>query len=592
MSRSPALPAALAAAAAVLAACGDLSRPTAPAVIAAGPRAALSPSAACTRDGGSYLQKEIGTLFSDSRLRLAARARRDSVAARCTYTEATGSHAYPAGTAAQTLSSASALALNYTEWLLDQRAAGRVVADDAFLWTYVGRLFRYVGYAVPASPNVFDRTGFVRVCRSNVDCHVEAPDGRKAIRFPAGALSTQPGIPFLVTGLAATCDPFSSFSSYSIFGGCFDISVDPKAGASFKLASRGTIVELCTTDRGTPSYITARRSDVYSGQTTTQGKLGQRSGLDAGGLTPISFRPYAPSILSKNPHDPQDGDYWCENEKPAPAATSAFARAGDALLALLRPRLAYAGHGGLGTLPGFTDELSVFGPLDGYAFNGDFQGDPVGGFPSQLAEMRGGSWKLSTFEDPSVASVQEGELFDRRYLLLNQAGGAAAAKEPLTFTGAPREPLTAAPGDPNRVVRLRFRAAILSSRAFDSRFVVRSTKGDLTTIRFVDGASAKSGLLTVTAPVGAVLDRQTSSAAWKQSGVQKFEVTVAFSHGTGTARVTVGLVGQTPLAGYTVAAADLASFAWVLAGRDGQLIGSDDYQLFDVTGEDEAVAPN
>jgi hypothetical protein len=512
------------------------------------------------------------------------------VAARCTYTAATGRNAYPAGTAAQTLSSASALALNYTEWLLEQRAAERVVADDAFFWTYVGRLFGYVGYAVPASPNVFDRTGFVAVCRSDTACQVEAPDGRKAIRFPAGALSTQPGIPFLVTGLAATCDPFSGpFSSYSIYGGCFDISVDPKAGASFKLASSGTIVELCTTDPKTPSYITARRTDVYSAQATTQGKLGQRSGVDAGGLTPISFRPYAPSILTKDPHALQDGDYWCDNIKPAPTTTSAFARAGDALLALFRPRVAYAGHGGLGTLPGFADALSVFGPLDGYAFNGDFEGDAVGAFPGKLAEMRGGSWTLSAFEDPSVASVQEGGLFDRRYLLLNQAGGAASAKAPLTFTGAPREPLKTATGDPNRVVRLRFRAAILSSRAFDTRFAVRSTTGDLTTIQFVDGASAKSGPLVVTAPAGAVLDRQTTSAAWTQSGVQNFEVTVAFSRSTSTARVTVGLVGQPPLAAYTVPALDFASFAWVLAGRDGQLIGSDDYQVFDVTGEDDAI---
>jgi hypothetical protein len=574
-----------------LAACGDVPRPTAPPAAAVAPRAALSLTPACVREDASFLQQQIGTLFSDARLRQTARARRDSVAARCTFAAA---QPYPAANAAQTLASATALALNYTEWLLAQRAAGRVVASDAFLWSYVGRLFGYVGYTVPASANVFDRTGFAQVCRAGAVCQVEAPDGRKAIRFPAGALSgTQPGVPFLVTGIAATCEPFSQFSTYSIFGGCFDISVDPKAGASFALAAPGTIVELCTTAPGTPSYVTARRPDVYSGQITTQGKLGQRSGVTGGGFTPISFRPYAPSILSKNPLDAKDGDYWCDNEKPAPAAaTSAFARAGDALLALFRPRVAYAGHGGLGTLPGFAEALSVFGPLDGYAFNGDFEGDAVGGFPGRLAEMRGGSWTLSTFEDPSVASVRVGGPFGSQYLLLNQAGGASAGKEPLTFTGAPKAPLATAPGDPNRVVRLRFRAAVLSSRAFDTRFVVRSSTDALATLRFADGSSAKAGTLTVLAPAGAELARPTTSAAWGQNGVQSFEVTVSFARGTGRARVMVGFVGQPPLAEYTVNAADLASFGWVLAGRDGQLIGSDDYQLFDVAGEDQAIAAN
>jgi hypothetical protein len=429
-------------------------------------------------------------------------------------------------------------------------------------------------------------------------CQAESPDGQKGIRFTAFALSAYKGIPFLVTGVPVECTPFSGFSSYSLYGRCVDISVDPKPGTSFTLNPQdpGTVVEVCADHLRTPTYVYARRQDVYSSDIVTQGKLGQRSEL-AAGFTPISFRPYPGlSILAKIPADPMDPD-WCVTPRTSAPAGSAGAfgalrQAGDAVLALFRPQVAYAGHGGLTTLPGAVSALSVFGPVDGYAFNGTFEGDPVGAFPGASEEMRDGSWQFLPFPDPSRVSVQSGDLFGGKYLLLNQGGGAAGSKLPLTLSGVLAKPLTPATGDPNRVVRLRLRAAVLSSRAFDTRFEVRSSTGLLATVRYVDGAFAKSGTLQAVAPAAASPPTATATASWGQDGVQPLEVTVAFSGANGTARVTVRLVGGAVLAQYTLPATDLASFAWVLDGRDGQVIGSDDYQVFDVTGEDDAVPAN
>ena len=589
MRRPTSFYSALAATFALVAACGDDSRPTAP---TAAPRAALSVAPACSREDARFLVQGISTIFASAELRRAARDQESVVEGRCKTSTA---QTYPAGTAAATLATAPAAALQYAEWLLARRAAGQVVAGDTFFWTYLVRLIGYVGYTLPTSPLALDASGFVRVCRSGEICQAESPDGQKGIRFTAFALSAQAGIPFLVTGVPVACSPFEDFSPYSVYGRCVDISVDPKAGTSFTLnpAAPGTVVEVCTDHAATPTYVYDRRQDVYSGQITTQGKLGQRSQAGAG-YTPISFRPYAGfSILAKVPADPLQPD-WCESPRTAAptGALGALRQAGDAVLGLFRPRVAYAGHGGLTTLPGAIEALSVFGPIDGYAFNGTFEGDPVGAFPGTSQEMRGGAWELSTFPDPSVASVQSNALFGGKYVNLNQGGGAAAAKLPLTFSGVLDAPLATSTGDPNRVVRLRLRAAVLSSRAFDTRFEVRSSTGLLATIRYADGASAKAGTLQAVAPTGAVEIGGAAVAQWGQNAVQPLEVTMAFSRDAKTARVTVRLVNGPVLAQYTLPATDFARFAWVLDGRDGQVIGSDDYQVFDVTGEGEAVAGN
>lgn len=559
------------------AACGDQPRSTTPLAPGATPRAALTATNACLRGDATFLSQEIATLFSDPRLRQTARGYESTVESRC---KSPTAQPYPAGTAAATLATAPAAALAYTEWLLGQRGQPGWIATDAFFWTYLTRLYGYVGYTIPSLGTGFDPGGFVRVCYSGTVCQVESADGRRGIRLTAGALSLTAGIPFLVTGEPRDCSPFQSFSSYSVYSSCIDISVDPKIGSSFALKAPGTIVEVCTTAPTTPSYVTERRQDVYTGLTTTQGKLGQRSEAGGGTYTPISFRPYATGFLD---------DQWCDNDKPLAAPVGALQRlqrAGDALLALFRPAIAYAGHGGLGTLPGFTDDLSVFGPLDGYAFNGDFERDTVGTFPHTWPEMRTGTWTLSLGPSPSRASVQApSSPFATQHLRLDQGGGASTNKDPLIFTGTLGLPMAPQPGDGDRRVRLRVRTAIATSRGLNARFEARTSTGlAFATFEFQDGSSAQSGTIVPLVPAGATVIGTVGSAPWSQNVVRSLQVTVSFDVANGIATVFVGLVGETAIAQYTLPTTtlpDLASFRWVLGGRDGITVLSDDYQAFD-----------
>lgn len=576
MSRSPSR--LLAALLSLVAACSDQPRSTAPLAPTAGPRAALASAPACAKADALFLSQEIATLFSDPKLRQTARGYESTVEARCRITPPP--LAYPAATLAATLATAPAAALAYTEWLLGQRGQTGYVASDAFLWTYLTRLFGYVGYTIPPLGTGFGLGGFVRVCHSGTECQIESADGRRGIRLPANALSLTAGIPFLVTGEPRDCSPFQSFSSYAVYSGCIDISVDPKPGTSFTLQAPGTLVEMCTTTPGTPSYVTERRQDVYTGVTTTQGKLGQRSQAAGNAFTPIAFRPFAAGFLD---------DFWCGNDKPLTATVGAMQRirrAGDALLALFRPAVAHAGHGGLGTLPGLIDELSVFGPLDGYAFNGDFEPDTVGTFPHTWPEMRAGTWTLSLGPTPSRASVQAPTPpFATQHLRLDQGGGAAANKDPLVFTGTLAVAMAPQPGDGDRRIRLRVRAAIATARGLDARFEARTSAGaTFAAFEFRDGTSAQSGTIVPLVPGGATVIGAVGSAPWSQNAVRSLQVTVHFDVTNGIATVSVGLAGEPPLAHYTLPGAalpDLAGFRWVLGGRDGVTVLSDDYQAFD-----------
>jgi hypothetical protein len=587
--RPPALLAPLAAAVAVLSACGDDLRQPAPTAPTA-PRFSFSPGAACTRDDAQFLQQGIGALFSDPNLRREARARESTVEARCTDGKP---QPYPDATAARTLASAPAAAVQYAGWLLNQRSAATVRSGDDYLWAYIVRLLDYVGYALPSargSSGVFATSGFVRICVSGQICQVEAPDGRRGIRFPKFALSTLDSVPFLVTGVPVSCGPFGTPSTYTIHGACIDITVDPKPEASFALKESGTVVEVCTDHDQTPTYVYARRTDVYGKAVTTQGKLGQRSPRDAAAYAPISLRPYVAGFLSTLPQHQGKIDF-CETPSSATTggtgALGTLARAGDALLALFRPRVAYAGHGGLSTLPGAVSALSVFGPLDGYAFSGTFDQDAVGSFPSNTPEMREGTWKVNEgFPDPSLASVRFGGPFGSNYLLLNQAGGASPRTDSLVLTGTLGTAAASFAEDSDRVVRVRVRAAVLSTRAIGARFFVRSTLQRIAGFQFNDGQSAGAGTISAILPNGAERIGASTTASWSQNGTRDLQVTVRFNFNAPAETVVeIGLVGEVaPLARYKLNVADVASVSWVLAGRDGNTIGSDDYQVFDVPG--------
>jgi hypothetical protein len=564
----------------VLAACGDTTRPPSPLAPTDAPRLATTGAAACLRTNATYLSQNISALVSDQALRREARTLEGAVESACRSATA---QPYPASTLAATQLTAPYAAIRYAEWLFAKRGTSGFVASDAVLWSYVARVFGYVGYTVPTSTAALTDSGFVKVCTSGSACLVASPDSQKAVNIAPNALSLTAGIPFLVTGTPVACSPFSSATGYAVYGGCLQISVDPKSTPSFQLKAPGTVVELCTRNSATvttPLFIHQRRTDVYTGATTTQGKLAQRSERAGDTYSPVSFRRYTAGLID---------DKYCDHpyEPTATTGLAALRRVGASLLALFQPTVAYAGHGGLGTLPGLADEeFSVFGPLDGFALNGDFEQDAIGAFPvSGRPEMRGTSWDIGTTPNPSRAQVRSGGPLGTRYLWLDQGGGASSSKDSLTFNGTLATPLAPQPGDGDRTIRLRVRAAIATSRALNARFEALSSTGTrFGTFEFRDGAGAQSGTVHPLIPGGATVVGTAGSTSWSTNGVLELQITVAFNVTASLATVAVGLVEQPALATYTLpisALPNLAKFRWILAGRDGVRVISDDYQAFD-----------
>jgi hypothetical protein len=103
---------------------------------------------------------------------------------------------------------------------------------------------------------------------------------------------------------------------------------------------------------------------------------------------------------------------------------------------------------------------------------------------------------------------------------------------------------------------------------------------ELARVVYKDGASAQGGTIVFVAPDGTLL---TGSPTWTTGTIRDFEVTIKLTRATGVASVSVGFVNQTPLKTYTVNASSFGGIAWTLPGRDGQIIASDEYQVFDVT---------
>jgi hypothetical protein len=140
-------------------------------------------------------------------------------------------------------------------------------------------------------------------------------------------------------------------------GLCADISVDPKKTPSFDFATHpGAIVDVCM-NKDAKQFLYASLTDPY-GDDVVQGKLAQRS-PNASGYDPISLRtrPVAGLLTSAD----CDSDPLTTSPPSGQAIGSALSRLGHAVLALFTPQTAHASHGGLGTMPGFADDLSIFG---------------------------------------------------------------------------------------------------------------------------------------------------------------------------------------------------------------------------------------
>jgi hypothetical protein len=372
-------------------------------------------------------------------------------------------------------------------------------------------------------------------------------------------------------------------------GLCADISVDPKKTPSFDFATHpGAIVDVCM-NKDAKQFLYASLTDPY-GDDVVQGKLAQRS-PNASGYDPISLRtrPVAGLLTSAD----CDSDPLTTNPPSGQAIGSALSRLGHAVLALFTPQTAHASHGGLGTMPGFADDLSIFGGLDGYLFNATFEQDAVGTYPQSgpgYDELRG-TWEpnLEPNPSPSVVTVQAAAApFNSRYVLLNQAGGNAAAKPPLTFTARLPFSATAFEAGQSITYRVRFRAAVLSPRAQDAVFVLRTSAGlEIGRFVFNDASQSQSGPITFQAFGGPAV-RTSVADGWARGQVKSYEAVLTFTRGTGVAlsaaSVKLGFVGATPRVDHAFAAGslpqNLSALGWVLDNKDGAIVAFDDLQVF------------
>jgi hypothetical protein len=575
----------LAAALLLLGACGD--SPPSPTMPADRPSFSLYTGPVCSRTDAQFLQQEIGNLFSTAALRKEARDLESAVERACTSTYA-ASPIHP--------SQATNAALDYTTFLLEKRTlvsptGTGFIGTNASLWAYVVRLYRYVGFAIPTNDGVLSRSGFATVCAADQPCVGKSADRDRAISIPKGALVDQnaSAVPtatplrFLLTGYDVKCDQnlTDGDATPAGYGYCVDINVDPKPGYSYRFAhGMGATVDICAANVGAAPFIFNQAADPYTGASQRQGKLGQRSRGTTGAFKTLSYRPAVAGILSSA----TDCSGASASRKGYFDPTRGLGRFADGVLALLLPKPAFATHGGLGTMPGFADELSVFGPVDGYAFNGDFDGagDIVGRFPdNKNPQLRLGEWRF-TGPSPSVVTVQNddnpNDLYNK-FGQVNQAGGNSGSL--VTFGAFLGDVPAVGPSerDPTPTWRARWRIKVLSTRAQNAAFVLRSgdaavAGNEIARLTFADGSRSQSGAIAFVTPDAPV----TKTDSWAQNGWRSFEVTLGWSSATQVA-VTFGFVGDANPLTYTLSRSNLQHLRWELEGRDGQTLGLDEVQL-------------
>jgi hypothetical protein len=368
-----------------------------------------------------------------------------------------------------------------------------------------------------------------------------------------------------VTIAPASCAPAGNATNLRVYGQCVEVSVDPKPAKSFTFAPGvrpAGIVQTCIAE-GAPHYLLP---------TTASGarvaRMAQKSATDP----MVRVRDVAPQLF--------DPLLACDDAvvvASAPAAEGRWsgltrvAAAARGALDLFAPRVAYAGHGGLGTLPAIIDDaLSLFGPVDQYTFFGDFEQDVVGQPPAAPSDgsLRG-RWTIATL-NPGAVTVQPslGDIASK-LLVINQGGGNAQQKDGVEVTALlDPTPKPAPPYPFEGTYTVGLRAVVATPRAFAAPFILQSSTGaELARFTLTDGANAQRGPITFTAG-----GQSVTAGEWRQNVSQTIQFTVDFA--TGTVRLQAG--STTSTAALPFAATDLAQARWSITGRDGQIIGMDD----------------
>ncbi len=467
--------------------------------------------------------------------------------------------------------------LDYVAQILAWRAQGLTLGgasdgSNPALWDYLTTLFRYAGFSLPNAGTALGPQGFIGVCDDATmpaeGCTLVAAAKTSGMRILKGALGGR----FLVTGAPASCAPLGAATNLQPWGQCLEVSIDPKVGPSFRYVADpvarpngGAIVQTCLAE-GAPNFLAAASGEPNG----KNGKLGQLSA----GSERVSVRPPAPPVFRITEEDELAGrgcsfaQVVARDRRPD---AGLWSRLASAALDALTPRLAYATHGGLGGMPGFTAQTSRFGPVDPFVFQATFTGDVVGQPPATPDRGRG-SWTIETLNPGDVTVRASLADIASPLVVVNQQGGAAPSKPGIQLLGA----LATQAGQPSvaqaGVYRVRWRAVVATPKAFDANFNLLDAQGNvLASFTYANGNAAQGGpVLFNGAPTG---------LAWAQNVSAAYEITLDLDR----RQVSFGLQGAAPVAsglGYAYPAAEgFAQFGWQIKSQNAQTIGTDDVEV-------------
>jgi hypothetical protein len=425
----------------------------------------------------------------------------------------------------------------------------------------------------------------VGVCDDTADCALISKLSTSGIKLFKGATG---GRRVLVYGAPASCGPASALTNLKLWGQCVDISADPKDGESFPLSSptdrslaAPAVVQTCIAEEIHHDPLAEYLYTAPVGG-SKPGRLGKLSD----GTSRVSVQPPVAPFFAAN----------CDKAQTFAAAASvptgsfgAVTRVASGALASVAeffgPRVAEAAHGGLGTLPGGTNSLSLFGPIDPFVFQATFTGDAVGQRP--IEDDRGRSkWAVVTL-NPGEVLVQAslGDIASK-LVVMNQQGGAASSKPGIQLIAPVAQqkdqPAYASAG----VYRIRWRSLVATPKAFEANFVVLdSEQRILAQFTYANSSAAQGGpILFNGAPTG---------LTWVQNASQTFEITIDLDPKPDAKRVSFGVQGQAPVIEgvpyLNPNAVNLASAGWQIKSQNAQTIGMDDLEIVRVP--DSAAAP-
>lgn len=576
-----------------LAACGDPAArvSTAP---ASAPALTIAQGPTCTRGAFDALSAQIDLLYATS-VRTEARQLLGRVRTRCPGKDAV---------------------LNLVQQTLAWRSADAtlVSTDDTALWAFFTSLFDVIGFGLDNGALALATEGFIGVCTAGQECKLVANAQTSGVLIYPGALGAATER-FLVTGAPIPCRGTTAapgvdeFTDLQLFGQCIQISVDPKAGDSFRLNPAPgypapAIVQTCLSDQALAlaKYLTAETVNLGDAP-TTRPRLAQRSGQQTN--VKLTRRP-ASTFFTPDCHKAVT---FAEALDRAPSALDRLLEVptvlavGRAAEWLLLPRTANAGHGGLGSIGGFVEEeFSKFGPADPFVFQGSFDNPyPSATVPNvvRTADVPGqqpvdddlgrATWAIG-FQLPGYVRVQAAPFggflaSDKNVVQINQGGGASSSKQGLEMlanlaffeAGNEQDGSRANAGK----YRIRWTSSIASPRAGGSGapFVAlgqaNNTVSELVRFAYVNGPNAQSGSVHLNGvPV--------TGASWQQNQPQRFEIIVDLSAGKSYLRkvaldsdVTSGILATSTFTPGPV----LTQVGWRLGRQDNQVIAMDRFEI-------------